>query len=124
MLRFRNDSILEFINIATINDYLLSVVETAFGAIYYRIDAISNIKESSSLDDPGTTLCDNKYKILAQEIVAPDKLAFFNPEALNRERRFGAYKSLKAMGHFPFRKKYRNCSTRWHIQNKCHRNPF
>jgi len=33
--RFRNDSILEFINIATINDYLLSVVETAFGAIYY-----------------------------------------------------------------------------------------
>ncbi|MEZ3551697.1 MAG: ATP-binding protein [Muribaculaceae bacterium] len=86
--RFRNDSILEFINIATINDYLLSVVETAFGAIYYRIDAISNIKESSSLDDPGTTLCDNKYKILAQEIVAPDKLAFFNPEALNRERRF------------------------------------
>jgi len=58
-------------------------VPYTFGAIYYRIDAISNIKESSSLDDPGTTLCDNKYKILAQEIVAPYKLAFFNPESFN-----------------------------------------
>ncbi len=79
---------LRFVNIAGENDYLLSVVKTSYGAIFYRLDSISSLPLHTSMMEIGDTLCDVNHKVLAQEIVTADKLPFFDRDAINRERRY------------------------------------
>lgn len=86
--RHFNGANLEFANIASDDDYLLSVVKASYGGIFYRLDSISNLPEADSLTDQGQTLCSNQHTILSQEIVSPDKLAFFDADAKDRESRY------------------------------------
>lgn len=85
---FRNDSSLDFVNIAGAGNYLLSVVRSSFGALFYRIDPLADIAESDTLTALGEKVCDNPYTILAQEIITSDKLPFFDLEAIGKESRF------------------------------------
>lgn len=85
---FRNDPELGFVNIGNGDDYLLSVVKSSFGAIFYRIDPIQVLSESESLYDTGSKICDNPYTIIAQEILTVDKLPFFDADAISKESRF------------------------------------
>ena len=80
--------ILEFVNIAGENDYLLTVLKATYGALFYRLDTIHTLPEHSDLMENGITLCDNNHQILAQEIVTGDQLGFFNTDAIDKERRF------------------------------------
>lgn len=82
----KND--LSFVNIAGENDYLLTILKASYGAIFYRIDTLQNLPTTNSLSDEGNSLCDNQHKILAQEIVSPDKLSFFDSDSIDKERRF------------------------------------
>lgn len=84
----RSGMILEYANIASQNDCLLSVIKAHFGNIFYRIDHIANIPESEELISSGKPMCDNLHKIMAQEIITPDKLSFFSPDSIDKEKRF------------------------------------
>jgi len=84
----RKDVTLDFVNIGGENDYLLSVVKSSFGALFYRIVNISAIMESDNLADSGVQICDNQYSIISQEIITKDKLPFFDKEAIEKESRF------------------------------------
>lgn len=76
------------VNIGNDSDYLLSVVKAQYGGLYYRIDSMSAINDAGSLADEGSPLCENPHSIIAQEIVSPDKLAFFDKDSVNKESRF------------------------------------
>lgn len=79
---------LGFVNIAGENDYLLTVLRASYGALFYRLDRLQHLQEYKDLKEEGNTLCDNTHTILAQEIVGPDKLIFFDSDAIDKERRF------------------------------------
>lgn len=82
------ESRLEYVNIGLHEDYLLSVVKAPYGAVFYRIDPISGLKRGNTVDAKGGMLCDNKYRILAQEIVSADKLPFFDSDSVGKEPRY------------------------------------
>jgi len=84
----RQHPTLDFVNIGNDADYLLSIVKAHNGGLFYRIDSISGIAESASLDNDGAPLCDSGHTILTQEIITPDKLGFFDNDAVNKEARF------------------------------------
>ena len=84
----RKGGILEHVNIAGVNDYLLSIVEASFGSLFYRIDKLSRIPTNVNLSAPGQPLCDQEHKVIAQEIVSADKVGFFDSDAVDKEKRF------------------------------------
>lgn len=86
--QLRTDSELSFVNIAQPDDYLISVVKSTSGAVFYRIDSISRIADARSFDARGAFLCEPAHRILAQDIVTEDKLVFFERDAVNKESRF------------------------------------
>lgn len=88
MKSHNGESPLRFVNIGGEDDYLLTVVKTSYGAIFYRLDSIASLPLHSSLMDIGETLCDVHHKVLMQDIVSPDKVAFFDRDSINRERRY------------------------------------
>lgn len=84
----RSDTPLSHVNIANPEDYILSVVRGANKGLFYRIDKISTLPEESSLTASGNTMCDNQHEILMQEIISPSQLSFFNPDSINKDRRY------------------------------------
>ncbi|MDE6755260.1 MAG: ATP-binding protein [Muribaculaceae bacterium] len=84
----KKGGIAEFVNVAGRNDYLLSIVEASFGSLFYRIDKLSKIPTNIELHTQGQSLCDQQHRIIAQEIVAPDKVGFFDSDAVDKEKRF------------------------------------
>ena len=86
----RADSSIHSINIGQQNDYLLSIIKQYHGhrEIFYRIDKISEIPMSSNFSNTGELLCENDHEIILQEIISTDKINFFDPDAINREKRF------------------------------------
>lgn len=84
----RSDISLTDVNIAGENDYLLTVLKASFGAVFYRLDSMTNLHHTEELTEIGDTLCDNQHQIIVQEIVSQDKIEFFDSESINKERRF------------------------------------
>lgn len=84
----RDNAHLTNVNIAGENDYLLTILKASYGAIFYRLDSMSNLRHNEGLADLGETLCDNQHKIIIQEIVTQDKIEFFDADSINKERRF------------------------------------
>lgn len=84
----RQNPVLDFVNIGNDEDYLLSVVKAPYGGLFYRIESITGIPESTNLDDDGTPLCCCEHTIITQEIITPEKLGFFDSDAINKESRF------------------------------------
>lgn len=82
------DSSLVHADIAYDSDYLLSVVKASFGSLFYRLDRLSKFPPSQSLTALGMQICDQPHKIVACEIVSSDKIGFFNPDSIDKERRF------------------------------------
>lgn len=79
---------IKHVNIGSDEDYLLSVIYTFFGEIYYRIDSLTNIHFSNDLNETGLTLCMNTHTILEQEIISADKLSLLDPEALDMDPKY------------------------------------
>lgn len=84
----KKGGIVDFVNIAGVNDYLLSVVEASFGSLFYRIDKLAKIPTTVDLTVNGLPLCDQQHRIIAQEIVSADKVGFFDSDAIDKEKRF------------------------------------
>lgn len=84
----RNEFALEHANIAGAEDYLLTVIKTSFGSLFYRIDKISNLTADNNLMANGAALYENPHKIMAQEIISREKLSFFDSDAIDRDSRF------------------------------------
>lgn len=84
----RKDARLRNMTIAGKDDYLLSIIRSFSGEIYYRISQVASLADSIDFEDNGETLCDPEHEIIAQEAFSKDKLSFFDIEALKQERRF------------------------------------
>jgi hypothetical protein len=84
----RTTSDLRLVNIANDDDYLLSVVKAPYGALFYRLDRLSNMPTLPSLTSEGESLCNMQHRILAQEIVTGERLGFFDLDAVDKERKF------------------------------------
>lgn len=84
----KKGGVLDFVNVAGSNDYLLSVIEASFGSLFYRIDKLSKIQSNVELTASGQPLCDQQHRIIAQEIVSVDKIGFFDSDAIDKDTRF------------------------------------
>ena len=85
---YNEETPLVAVNIGGDKDYLLTVLRASYGAVFYRLDSLSNLSEAATLSDNGETLCDNQHAIIVQEIVTSDKVGFFDADSLDKERRF------------------------------------
>lgn len=86
---YRQDSNVTHVNVGNSGDYILTVIKSISNkGLFYRIDDISSIAEGANLYASGASLCDNPHEILLQEIIKPTQLSFFNPDAINKDRRY------------------------------------
>lgn len=76
---------LNFANIGSKNDYLLSVIKASNNSLFYRIDSISGMPVNEDLKNAGIKLCDNPYTIITQDIVRQDELSLFDPDSVDRD---------------------------------------
>ena len=76
------------INIGDNNDYLLTVLKGSNRSLFYRLDKVDNLEESSLNNVNSQQLCSLKHKILRQEIIKPDRMNFFDKDAVNRDQNF------------------------------------
>lgn len=76
-----------FSDLADSSDYLLSVLKTSFGGLFYRLDNIDNIQPIDGKEGL-KNICDHPHKIIVQEIVSKDKKDLFDKDSINREYNF------------------------------------
>ncbi|MCH5241667.1 MAG: ATP-binding protein [Muribaculaceae bacterium] len=76
------------INIGGDKDYLLSVLRSPNKSLFYRLDKIDKIENSSLGNGKTQPLCNLNYKVLRQEIVSQDKVSFFEKDAIDRDFNF------------------------------------
>ena len=79
---------IEEINVGEDKDYLLSIIKGATGGLAYRLDSINKIQDSDLNDKNEKFLIGIPHKIIRQEIVGKDKLNFFSPDSVDRDRSF------------------------------------
>lgn len=83
--KFTHDEKLLAVNIANDNDFLLSILKAPNRSLFYRLDPI-NLLEGGSLNNiKMQSLCDLRHEVVRQEIISPDKLSFFEKDAVERE---------------------------------------
>lgn len=88
LVKNSSDRRLWAVNIADDADYLLSVLKASKTSLYYRLDKIDKIGAGDGDSDKSAALCNLNHKIIHQEIIQPDKLTFFDKDAVNRDRNF------------------------------------
>ena len=86
--QYRKDAKLIHVNIASPDDYILTVIRGANKSLFYRIDKVSSLAEGNHLEAVGNTLCGHPHEILMQEIISPSQLSFFDKDAVNKDRRY------------------------------------
>ena len=87
-LKFDTDEKLLAINIGDNNDYLLSVIKAPNRSIYYRLDKIDKIENGTLYNVKSQPVCSLTHKLLRQEIIKPDKMSFFDKDAIDRDDNF------------------------------------
>ena len=83
----RKNITLENINIIKNENYLLSILKSSNGSLFYRIDSLENLNNEDFLSVNGKSLCDLPHKIILQDVVKKDKLSFFNKESINKDNK-------------------------------------
>ncbi|MCH5234323.1 MAG: ATP-binding protein [Muribaculaceae bacterium] len=86
--KFDTQEKLMAINIGENKDYLLSVLRAPNRSLFYRLDKINKIENSSLDNGKFQPLCNLNYKVLRQEIISPDKVSFFEKDAIDRDANF------------------------------------
>ena len=76
------------VNLAADNDYLLSVIRASNKSLYYRLDKVEKLNNSSFEERNNRSLCQLAHNIIRQDIVKPEKLVFFEQEAIDRDENF------------------------------------
>lgn len=76
------------VNVGNNDDYLLSVLRAPNRSLFYRLDKIENLETGTVKNDKPQKLCGLKSKLICQEIISPDKITFFDKDAINRDSNF------------------------------------
>ena len=76
------------VNIGNDEDYLLSVIKTPAGGLFYRLDKLGGLPLTQFTEGGGVKLLNSVHEIIRQEIVTADKLNFFDPDATDRDSSF------------------------------------
>lgn len=87
-INLTSDKKLSAVNIAGDDDYVLSVIKAPNRSLYYRIDKIDKISPSRLEMTTSQPLCTVNHRIMRQEIISPDKMSFFDKEAVDRDANF------------------------------------
>ncbi|MCH5227510.1 MAG: ATP-binding protein [Muribaculaceae bacterium] len=86
--KFSKEEKLIAINIGEENDYLLSVIKAPNRSLYYRLDKVGKLEMGTINNEKVQKLCTLNHKLMRQEIIKPDKMTFFDKEAIDRDSNF------------------------------------
>ena len=86
--KLENHKKLQSVNIGNDDDYLLSVIKSSNRSLFYRLDKIERLQEGSLGNGKSSPLCNLGHEMIRQEIINPDKLTFFDKEAIDRDLNF------------------------------------
>ncbi|MCM1377910.1 MAG: ATP-binding protein [Clostridium sp.] len=99
---FRKDSHLAYVDIADINDYLLTYLKNSAGFVYVRVDRIADLAESRRLKSPGKRLLDGDFEIICQDILDETRMRIHYGKAYELSERLpGLVLKLPQHGSIP-----------------------
>ncbi|MCH5240125.1 MAG: ATP-binding protein [Muribaculaceae bacterium] len=83
--RLNTDKALKAVNIGTSDDFLLSIIKAPNKSLFYRLDKIGSLEEGRLGSEKYSKVTNLNHSLMRQEIIKPDKLSFFDADAINRE---------------------------------------